>query len=213
MFFTQYSPLLCGPVPLTILCYFFQCVQAQIPRDAHLGSGQLVPASINFLHTALLRQHYAHHFPESFTWSFLHFSPPTSAKDCQHFSLLAAAWIIRLQLLTVNQRLATVLPFPSFAPLAIPLTFAPLCTTSTSSSVTITPDPSHKKLCTSCQYLLQNQSRVPVPFCSICLHLYTQKSFRFRRTTTLPLISHSNLLTVSFWHFSVFPSPLSSFSI
>ena len=145
MFFTQYFPISSGPVSLTIPCYFCQCVQAQIPLDAQLGAGQPVPASINFLHTALLRQHYANHFPESLTWSYLQFSPPASAKDRQHFSffsLLAAAWIIHLQLLTLNQRLATVLPSRSSAPLAIPPASAPVRTTSTSSSVTITPAPS-----------------------------------------------------------------------
>ena len=142
MFFTQYFQLSSGPVPLTIPCYFCQCVQAQILLDAQLGSGQPVPASINFLHTALLRQHYANHFPESLTWSYLQFSPPASAKDRQHFSLLAAAWIIHLQLLTLNQRLATVLPSRSSAPLAIPPASAPVRTASTSSSVTITPAPS-----------------------------------------------------------------------
>ena len=103
----------------------FVCVQAQIPLDAQLGSGQPVPASINFLHTALLRQHYANHFPESLTWSYLQFSPPASAKDRQHSSLLAAAWIIHLQLLILNQRPATVLPSRSSTPLAIPPTSAP----------------------------------------------------------------------------------------
>ena len=142
MFFTHYFPVSSGPVPLTIPCYFCQCVQAQIPLDAQLGSGQPVPASINFLHTALLRQHYANHFPESLTWSCLQFSPPASAKDRQHFSLLAAAWIIHLQLLTLNQRLATVLPSRSSAALAIPPISAPARTASTSSSVTITPAPS-----------------------------------------------------------------------
>ena len=134
MFFTQYFPLSSGHVPLTIPCYFCQCVQAQIPLDAQLGSGQPVPASINFLHTALLRQHYANHFRESLTWSYLQFSPPASAKDRQHFSLLAAAWIILLQLLTLNQRLATVLPSRSSAPLAIRPASAPVRTASTSSS-------------------------------------------------------------------------------
>ena len=119
MFFTQYFPLSSGPLPLTIPCYFCQCVQAQIPLDAQLGSGQPVPASIIFLHTALLRRHYANHFPESLTWFSLQFSPPTSAKNRKHFSLLAAAWIIHLQLLTLNQRLATVLPSRSSTPLAI----------------------------------------------------------------------------------------------
>ena len=125
MFFTQYFPLSSGPVPPTIPCYFRQCVQAQIPLDAQLGSGQPVPASINFLHTALLRQHYANHFPESLTWSFLQFSPLASATDRQQLSLLAGAWIIHLQLLTLNQRLATVLPSRSSAPLAIPPISAP----------------------------------------------------------------------------------------
>ena len=142
MFFIQYFPLSPGPVPLTIPCYFCQCVQAQIPLDSQLGSGQPVPASINFLHTALLRQHYANHFPESLTWSYLQFSPPASATDRQHFSLLAAAWVIHLQLLTLNQRLATVLLSRSSAPLAIPPSPAPALTASTSSSVTITPAPS-----------------------------------------------------------------------
>ena len=142
MFFTQYFPLSSGPVPLTIPCYFCQCVQAQIPLDAQLGSGQPVPASINFLHNAFLRQHYANHFPELLTWSYLQFSPPASAKDRQHFSLLAAAWIIHLQLLTLNQRLATVFPSRSSAPLAIPPAFAPVRTASAWSSVTITPAPS-----------------------------------------------------------------------
>ena len=107
-------------------------------RSMLLGSGQPVPESINFLHTALLRQHYANHFPESLTWSYLQFSPPASPKDRQHF-LLAAAWTIHLQLLTLNQRLATVLPSRSSAPLAIPPISAPVRTASTSSSVTITP--------------------------------------------------------------------------
>ena len=48
MFFTQYFPLSSGPVPLTIPCYFCQCVQAQIPLDAQLGSGQLVPRPLIF---------------------------------------------------------------------------------------------------------------------------------------------------------------------
>ena len=142
MFFTQYFSLSSGPHPLTMPCYFCQCVQTQIPLDAQLGSGQPVPASINFLHTALLRQHYANHFPESLTWSYLQFSPPASAKGRQHFSLLAAAWIIHLQLLTLNQRLASVLPSRSSTPLAIPPASAPVRTASTSSSVTITPAPS-----------------------------------------------------------------------
>ena len=142
MFFTQYFPLSSGPVPLTIPCYFCPCVQAQIPLDAQLGSGQPVPASINFLHTALLRKHYANHFSESLTWSYLQFKPPASAKDRQHFSLIAAAWLIHLQLLTLGQRLATVLPFHSSAPLAIPPNSAPVRTALTSSSVTITPAPS-----------------------------------------------------------------------
>ena len=143
MFFTQYFPLSSGPVPLTIPCYFCQCVQAQIPLDAQLSSGQPVPASINFLHTALLRQHYANHFPEPLPWSYLQFSPSACAKDRQHFSLLAAAWIVHLKLLTLNQRLVTVLLSRSSAPLAIPPTSATVRTTSTSSSVTITPAPSH----------------------------------------------------------------------
>ena len=125
MFFTQYFPLSSGPVPLTIPCYFCQCVEAQIPLDALLGSGQPVPASNNFFRTALLRQHYANHFSESLIWSYLQFSPPASAKDHQHFSFLAAAWIIHLQLLTLNQRLATNLPPRSSAPLAIPRICAP----------------------------------------------------------------------------------------
>ena len=142
MFFTQYFPLSSGHVPLTIPCYFCQCVQAQIPLDAQLGSGQPVPASNNFLHTALLRQQYANHFPESLTWSYLQFSPPTSAKDRQHFTLLAAAWIIHLKLLTLNQRLATFLQSHLSTPLAIPPISAHVRTASTSSSVTITPAPS-----------------------------------------------------------------------
>ena len=48
MFFTEYFPLSSGPVPLTILCYFCQCVQAQIPLDAQLGSGQPVPRPLIF---------------------------------------------------------------------------------------------------------------------------------------------------------------------
>ena len=139
MLFTQYFPLSSGPVPLTIPCYFCHCVQPPIPLDAQLGSGQPVPASNIFLHTALLRQHYANHFPESLTWSLLQFSPPVSAKDRQHFSLLAAGWIIHLPLSTLNQRLATVLPSRSSAPLTIPPASAPARTASTSSSVTITP--------------------------------------------------------------------------
>ena len=142
MFFTEYFPLSSGPVPLTIPCYFCQCVQAQIPLVAQSGSGQPVPASLNFLHNALLRQPYANHFPESLTWSCLLFSPPTSAKDRQHFSLIATAWFIHFQLLTLNQRLATVLPCRSSAPLAIPPTSAPVRTASTSISVTTTPAPS-----------------------------------------------------------------------
>ena len=117
-------PLSSSPVPLTILYYFCQCVQVQIPLDSQLGSSQPVPASINFLNSALVRQHYANQFPESLTWSYLQFSPPASAKDRQHFSLLAAAWISHLQLLTLNQRLATVSPSRSSAPLAIPPTSA-----------------------------------------------------------------------------------------
>ena len=177
MFFIQYFPLSSGPVPLTIPCYFCQCVQAQIPVDAQFGSGQLVPASNNFLHTALLRQHYANHFPESLTWSYLQFSPPASAKDRQHLSLLAAAWIIHLQLLTLNQRLATVLPSRSSTRFAIPPISAPIRTASTSSSVTLTPTPSRQTLCTSCRHLLQNQSCLPVPFRLVCLHLSTQNFF------------------------------------
>ena len=135
------------------------------------------PASINFLHNALLRQNYANHFPESLTWSYLQFSPPASAKDRQHFSLLATAWIIHFQLLTLNQRLATVFPSRSSTPFAIQPTFAPARTASTSSSGTITPTPSRYTLCTSCQHLLQNQSRLAVPFCPVRLHLSTQKFF------------------------------------
>ena len=142
MFFTQYFPLSSGPVLLKVPCYFCQCVQAQIPLDAQLGSGQPVPAYINFLHTALLRQQYANQFPESVTWFYLQFSPPASAKDSQHFSLLATAWIIHLQILTLNQRLVTVLPSRSSAPLAIPPTSASIRPASTSSSVTVTPTPS-----------------------------------------------------------------------
>ena len=142
MFFAQYFPPLSGPVPLTIPCQFCQCVQAQVPLDAQLSSGQSVLASINFLQTALLRHHYANHFPESLTWSYLQFSPPASAKDCQRFPLLAAAWIIRLQLLTLNQRLANILPSRLPAPLAIMPASAPFRTAPTSSSVTVTPAPS-----------------------------------------------------------------------
>ena len=143
MFFTQYFPLSSGSVPLTLPCYFCQCAQAQIPLESVLGSGQPVPASINFLHTALLRQHYANHLPEVLTWSYLHITPPVSERDSQHFSLLAAAWIIHLQLLTVNQRLAPVLPQRrlSAASALQPIT-APVRTVSTSSSVTLTPAPS-----------------------------------------------------------------------
>ena len=142
MFFTQYFPLSSGPVSLTIPCYFCQCVQAQSPLNAQLGSGQPVPASIDFLRTALLCQHYVNHFPESLTWSYFQFSPSASAKDRRHFSLIAAAWIIHLQFLTLNQRLTTVLLSRWSAPLAIPPISDPVRTASTSSSVIITPAPS-----------------------------------------------------------------------
>ena len=104
--------------------------------------GQLVPASNTFLHTTLLREHYAIHFPESLLWSYLQFSPPASAKHRQHFFLLAFAWIFHWQLLTLNQRLVTVVPSRLLAPLAIPPTSAPGRTPSTSTSLTITPAPS-----------------------------------------------------------------------
>ena len=155
MFFTQHFPLSTGVIPLTIPCYFCQCTQAQVPIEFVLGFGPPVPASISFIHTALLRQHYANHLPELLTWSYLHVRTPASTvTDRQHFPLLAAAWIVHLQLLTVNQRIAPVLPqrrlsassstlsLPApertvqsrFRPLA-----APVRTASTSSSVTITP--------------------------------------------------------------------------
>ena len=123
MLFYQLFSTFSGPVPLTIPCYFCQCVQAQILLDSQLGSGQPVPASINFFHTAL-RQHYANHFLEALTWSYLQLCTTASAKGRQQFSLLVAAWIIHLQLLTSNQRLATVLPSRLPAALAIPPIFA-----------------------------------------------------------------------------------------
>ena len=87
--------------------------------------GQPVHGSNIFLHTALLRQHQANHFSESLTWSYLQFRTPTSATTRQHFSLLDASRIINLQLLTVNQRLASISPSRLPAPLAIPPTSAP----------------------------------------------------------------------------------------
>ena len=140
--FMQYFPLSSGPVPLTIPCYFCQCSQAQIPLGTQLGSGQAVPASICFLHTSLRRQHYANHFPESPNWSHLQLRTPAFSKCRRHFPLLAAAWFKQLQLLTQNQRLASVLPSHSPAPLAILLTSAPVRTVLISSSVTTTPAPS-----------------------------------------------------------------------
>ena len=128
-------------LPLIIPCYFCQCVQAQIQLNAQFGSDQSVLASINFLHTALLQQHYANHFRESLTWSCSQFRTPASAKSFQHSSLLAASWIIYLQLLTWNQRRTTVLPSLSPALVAILLALATVRTTSTSSSVTITLAP------------------------------------------------------------------------
>ena len=100
------------------------------------------PAYYNFLHTTFWRQHYANHFPESLTWSYLQFSPAASEKDRHHFTFLAAVWIIHLQLFTLNQRLATVLPSRLPVLLAIPPNSAHVPTVSTSSSTTITPPPS-----------------------------------------------------------------------
>ena len=97
------------------------------------------PASISFPHNAFLWQHYANHSPKSLIRSFLQFHTSTSAKYRQYFSCLVAAWIIHLQSLTANQRLATVLPCRSPAPLAFQPTSGPFRTTSTSNSVTITP--------------------------------------------------------------------------
>ena len=119
------------------------------------------------------------YFPESLVWSSLQFRTRASAEDRQHFSLLAAAWIIHLQLLTLNQCFTTVLLSRSFAPLAIPPNSVPVRSTLKSSFVTITPVPSPWTLWTSCQYLFQNQSRLPVPFYPVCLHLTTQNFFSF----------------------------------
>ena len=126
MFFTQIYPLSSGSVPLPIPCYFLQRAQAQFSIDSQLGSGQPVPASISFLR---FRQHYANHFPESLTWSYLQFCTPTFATHRQHFSFfLTSAWIIFLQLSTLTKRLATVLLPCSPAPLENPPTPpAPYC--------------------------------------------------------------------------------------
>ena len=211
-FFIQSSLFSSGPVPLTIPCYFCHCIQYQIPLDAQLGCSQPVPASTKCLHTTLLRRHYANHFLDSLIWSYLQTYITVSPKNRPHFSSLTAAWIIHWQLLTLNQRLATVLSSRLPAPLAIPPTSAPVRNASASTSVTSTPALSRCRLCTSCQHLLQNQSPLPVRFCQERLHRFTQL-FRFRKTTTLPLSSHSYLLTVSFSHFCVFAPPVFSFSI
>ena len=143
MFFTQNFLLSVGPVLLTIPCCFYQCVQEQIPFNSQLGAGQPVPASINFLHTALFRQYYANHFPESPTWSYMQIPTPVSAQHRQYFSLLAAASFAYLQLLTINQRLAPGLPTrPSSAAIGIPKSRTPVRTASASSSVTVTPSQS-----------------------------------------------------------------------
>ena len=66
-----------------------------------------------------------------------------SAQSRQHFFLLDAAWIIYLQHLALNQRLAHVLPTRSSSvAIAIPTSRTPVRAASTSSSVTVTPSPS-----------------------------------------------------------------------
>ena len=142
MHFTQYFPLSTGPILLSISCYFCQCTQAQIPFDCMLGAGlPVLPvlASIRFRHTAHLQQHYANHLPDVLIWAYLSLSTPTSARDRQHFSLLSAAWIIHLQLLTVNERLA---PFLPQCRSSHQLAKVPVRNSSTSTSTTVTPAPS-----------------------------------------------------------------------
>ena len=56
------------------------------------------------------RQTYSHHFPELITWLFSQYPTLVSARDVQHFRFLMAAWIISFHLLTLNRRLASVLP-------------------------------------------------------------------------------------------------------
>ena len=135
IFSTQTDSFSSGLVQLTIPCYFCQCVQARIALDSKPGFGQPFPASIMFLQTALLRQHYATHFPEPLTWSCLQFRISTPAKNRRLFSFLAVAWMIHLQLLTLNQRLTTVLRSCLPTPLAIPPSSAPVLITLTSNSV------------------------------------------------------------------------------
>ena len=142
MFFRQYFPLSVASVPLTIPCYICQCVQAQIPLDNQLCSGQPVPALFNFFHIALLHLQYANRFPESLTCSYLQFGPGVFARYRQYFSLIADAWIGQLHFLTLNYRLATALPSHSSAALALVPTSAPVHTASTSTYVPITPSPS-----------------------------------------------------------------------
>ena len=184
--FTRNFPLSSGPVPLNIPSYVFHRVKAQISLDSLLASDQPVHASNIFLHNTLLRQHYVNHFPESLTCSYLQFRTSNSAKDCQNYFSLAAAWIIDLQLSTLNQRLATVLPSRSTVPFAIQQRSAPLRTASTSSSVKVTPAPSSWTLRSSYPQLLLSLSCLPVLFRPVRLRLFTQKLFRFRKTAYVP---------------------------
>ena len=184
------------PAPFTIPCYFCQCVQAQILFDSQLSAGQPVPASINFLHTALLRQHYPNHFPESPKWSFMQIPTPVSAQGRQHFSLSAAAWIVHLQLLTLNQRPAPVLPTRrSSAAIVIPTSRTPVRTASTSSSVRVKTSPSRSLNRAWCpRPLILNHS--PVTSSPVHRLPFTPTCSQFRKTQTHLFSSRFTLLIV-----------------
>ena len=111
VFHTKFSPSLWSHPAQYPVLLLSVCSSTNSARGSFRFRSTL-PASINRLHTALFRQNYAKHFPESLTWSYLQFRTSASMKDRQPSSLLAAAWIIHLQLMTLNQRLAAVLlPF------------------------------------------------------------------------------------------------------
>ena len=171
------------------------------------------PASINFLHTALLSQHYANHFPEPLTWSYLQFSPAAFAKDRQHFSLLAVAWIIHLQLLTFFVESTPgdyfAVPFVRVChsahfcprPYRLDVKFRNHHARSVSLTAlhfmwTLPTEPESPPRTVS--------SRTPPP-------VYAQ-NFSVSENN-YAVNSHSNLLTISFWHYCVFASRVFSFSI
>ena len=144
MLFTQYFPLSTGPVLLSLPCDFCHCTQAQIPFDCILAGGLPVPASNQFLHTAL-RLHYANHLPEIYTWSYLYLFSTVFAWDRQHFPIISAAWIIHLQLSTPNQCLAPLLPR------SCSVSYCPHKKDIHSQFRCVTPAPSRQTLWFSCQ--------------------------------------------------------------